>query len=163
MGPVGHATVSTIVGSGVWAGTGSLEAGALTLGVGVLMDADHLFDYYQWYVKRRQDKFYVLLHAWEYSLVGLALLVSLFYHPLFLATVAAHLSHMATDQLHNRVAPWGYFITYRIIKRFDAATLAPNHSASNAYWRILSVVPYGKRLAPWFQSRVDQFPLSADD
>ena len=92
MGPVGHATVSTIVGSGVWAGTGSLEAGALTLGVGVLMDADHLFDYYQWYVKKRQDRIYVFLHAWEYSLIGLTLLVSLFYHPLFLATVAAHLS-----------------------------------------------------------------------
>ena len=32
MGPVGHASVSTVVGGGVWAATGSLEAGALTLG-----------------------------------------------------------------------------------------------------------------------------------
>ena len=131
MGPVGHATVSTVVGGGVWAATGSLKAGALTVAVGVLMDADHAYDFYQWYIRRNQDKIFVFLHAWEYSIVGLALLASVFYHPLFLATVAAHLSHVITDQLHNRVSPLGYSITYRIIKGFDASVIAPHHSASN--------------------------------
>jgi hypothetical protein len=163
MGPVGHASVSTVVGAGVWAATGSLEAGVLTLGVGVLMDVDHIYDYYQMYIRKRHDKFYVLFHAWEYSVIGIALLASVFYHPLFLATVAAHLSHVITDQLHNHVSPLGYSIIYRIIKRFDAGTLAPKHNPATSYWRLLKALPYGKRLAPWFQKRVAEAKGPAED
>jgi len=155
MGPVGHASVSTVVGGGVWAATGSLQAGVFTLAVGVLMDADHLYDYYQWYIKKRPEKIFVLLHAWEYSIAGLAVLAAVFYHPLFLAVVAAHLSHVITDHLHNHLSPLGYSIIYRIVKKFDASVIAPQHSPSEAYWHFLAVLPYGKRLAPWFQSRVD--------
>jgi hypothetical protein len=156
MGPIGHTVVSSAVGGGVWAATGSLEAGALTLGIGVLMDVDHLYDYYQMYIRKRPGKFYVLFHAWEYSLIGIALLASVFFHPLFLAAVAAHLSHVITDQLHNHVAPLGYSIIYRIIKRFDAASLAPRLDPETSYWRLLNALPYGKRLAPWFQRRANE-------
>lgn len=163
MGPVGHASVSTVVGGGVWAVTGSLPAGALTLAVGVLMDADHFYDFYQMYIQKRHDKFYVLLHAWEYSIVGIALLASVFYHPLFLATLAAHLSHVISDQLHNHVSPLGYSIIYRIIKRFDAATVAPRHNPATSYWQLLKVLPYGRRLAPWFQRRVAEASASGTE
>ena len=156
MGPVGHAGVSTVVGGVVWAATGSLEAGALTLGVGVLMDIDHIYDYYQMYVRRKPDKFYVIFHAWEYSIIGIALPASVFYHPLFLAAVAAHLSHVITDQLHNHVSPLGYSIIYRIIHKFDSKNLAPRHDPATSYWRLLKVLPYGKRLAPWFQKRAQE-------
>lgn len=155
MGPLGHTVVSAVVGGGVWAATGSWSAGGLTVAVGVLMDADHLYDYYQWYIKKRPDKLYVLLHAWEYSIAGLALLAAEFYHPLFLAVVAAHLSHVITDHFYNRVAPLGYSIIYRIVKKFDASVIAPRHSPSKAYWHFLDVLPFGRRLAPWFQSRVE--------
>ena len=163
MGPVGHATVSTVVGAGVWAVTGSPAAGALTLGVGVLMDVDHIYDYYQMYIRKRPDKFYVFFHAWEYSIIGIALLASLFYHPLFLATVAAHLSHVVTDQLHNQVSPLAYSIIYRIIKRFDSEYLAPRHDPATSYWQLLKVVPFGKRLAPWFQRRVQAAEAPHED
>ena len=76
MGPVGHASVPTLVGGRVWAATRSLEAGALTLAVDVLIDVDHVFDYYQWYIRRRQDKLYVFLQTWEYSMTGLAIRAS---------------------------------------------------------------------------------------
>jgi len=156
MGPVGHAGVSTVVGGVVWAATGSLEAGALTLGVGVLMDIDHIYDYYQMYVRRKPDKFYVIFHAWEYSIIGIALLASVFYHPLFLAAVAAHLSHVITDQLHNHVSPLGYSIIYRMLHKFDSKNLAPRHDPATSYWRLLKVLPYSKRLAPWFQKRAQE-------
>lgn len=157
MGPVGHTVVSSAVGGGVWAVTGSPAAGVLTLGVGVLMDLDHLYDFYHWYIRRKPEKFYVLLHAWEYSIIGILLLASVFYHPLFLATVAAHLSHVITDHLHNHLNPLGYSIIYRITKKFDAGTIAPEHDPATSYWQLLGVVPWGKRLAPWFQKRVDQW------
>ncbi len=163
MGPIGHAGISTVVGGGVWAATRSPEAGALTLAVGVLMDVDHVFDYYHWYIRRRQDKIYVLLHAWEYSIAGLALLASVFYHPLFLAAVAAHLSHVITDHLYNHMAPLGYSIVYRIVKRFDASVIAPRHSPTGAYRQLLKVLPFGNRLEPWFQKRVVPAPAPSDD
>ena len=43
MCPSRHATV---VGGGVWVATGSLQTGGLIVAVDVLMDADHLYDYY---------------------------------------------------------------------------------------------------------------------
>jgi hypothetical protein len=134
----------------------------LTLAIGVLMDADHIYDYYQWYIKRRPDKIFVLLHAWEYSIAGMAVL-AVFHHPLFLAAVAAHLSHVITDHLHNQMSPLGYSIIYRIIHRFDASVIAPRHSPSTAYWHFLGILPYGKRLAPWFQRRVGPARVSADE
>jgi hypothetical protein len=82
---------------------------------------------------------------------GLFVLASVFYHPLFLAAVAAHLSHVITEHLHNNMSPLGYSIIYRIINRFNASVIAPRHNPSDAYWQILDVLPYGKRLAPWFK------------
>jgi hypothetical protein len=120
MRPVGHTSVATLVGGGVWAATRPLETGASTLAVGVLMDVDHVSDYYQWHIRRRQDKLYVFLQTWEYSIIGLAIPASGFYPPLFVGTVAAHLSHVITDHLQNHMSPLGYSIIYRIIKRFDS-------------------------------------------
>ena len=82
MGPIGHAAVSSAVGIGVGAATGSPEAGALALGFGVLMDVDHLYDIYRWYVKGQSNRVYILLHAWEYSVAGLVVLAAVFFHPL---------------------------------------------------------------------------------
>ena len=85
-----HTAVSSAVGVGVGAATGPPEAGALALGFGVLMDVDHLYDFYRWYVKGRSNRFYILFHAWKYSVAGLVVLAAVFFHPLLLATVAAH-------------------------------------------------------------------------
>ena len=127
----------------------------MTLGFGVLMDADHLYDFYQWYVKGRPNRVFVFLHAWEYSAAGLLTLALVFYHPLLLAVVLAHLAHVTTDHLHNRLRPLAYFITYRLLKRFDRAFLAPNMNVIQAYrgWPLL--LPFGRRLQPWFQRRIE--------
>ena len=155
MGPVGHAVISGSVGVAVGAATGSPAAGGLALGVGVLMDSDHLYDFYQWYIRGKSNRIYILFHAWEYPALGVIALAALFFHPLLLAVVLAHLAHVATDHLHNRLHPFAYFITYRILKRFDTKFITPGHNVMNSYrgWPLL--IPFGKRLLPWFRRRIE--------
>ena len=102
MGPVGHCAISAGIGAGVWGITGSSAAGGAALAVGVLIDVDHLVDFYQWYVRRKRNKIYQFFHAWEYSIIGLLLLGVFFYHSVPLATALAHLGHVATDHFRNR-------------------------------------------------------------
>ena len=136
----------------MWAVTGSLPAAALTLTVGVLMDVDHVYDYYKWYIRRQPNKIYLWFHAWEYSIAGLLLLIW-FYHPLLLAAVLAHLAHVITDHFHNQLSPLGYSLTYRIARGFEAPSIAPTHNVSTTYWHLLKALPFGRRLAPWFERR----------
>ena len=155
MGPVGHTLVSSAVGVGVGAFTKSPEAGGIALGVGVLMDADHLFDFYQWYIRGKSNRIFVLLHAWEYSAIGVVMLAAVFFHPFLLAVVLAHMLHVASDQIHNRVAPFSYFIIYRVAKRFDSAYIAPGYNVMYAYRGWPMLIPFGERLLPWFRRRVE--------
>ena len=123
--------------------------------MGVLIDVDHLFDYYRWYVLRKRSKIFLLFHAWEYSVVGLLLVGLVFYHPILLAAVLAHLGHIATDHFHNRTAPWGYFITYRALVGFDTSRILPNQDVRLSYKSWLGMVPFGKRIEPWFERKIE--------
>ena len=94
MGPVGHSAISAGIGAGVWDITDSPAAGGVALGVGVLTDVDHLFDFYRWYVRRKKGKIYLFFHAWEYSIIGLLMLAFIYYHPVLLAVVLAGLPQL---------------------------------------------------------------------
>ena len=155
MGPIGHSVISSGVGVGVGIATGSPEAGALALGVGVLMDVDHAYDFYRWYVNGRPDQIAMVLHAWEYSLVGLVALGAGVYHPLFLALVLAHLAHVATDHFHNGTHRFTYFMVYRVAKRFSTAEILPGHNVMLAYKYWPKMLPYGWKLLPWYRRRVE--------
>ena len=154
MGPVGHTLISGVVGGGIWVVTGSTAAVPLAVGVGVLMDGDHLYDFHQWYIKRRRDKVYLLLHAWEYSMAGLVVLALGFYHPLFLATVLVHLTHVATDHWHNGLSRFGYSIIYRMVKRFDVSFVSPHYDMTTQYQGFPRLLPFGRLLEPWFRRRI---------
>jgi len=155
LGPVGHSAISAVIGAGVWGVTGSPAAGGVALGVGVLTDVDHLFDFYRWYIRRKKGRIFLLFHAWEYSMAGLLLVGLVYYHPLLLAAVLAHLGHIATDHLHNRLSPWGYFITYRVLVRFDTARITPNHNVLHSYQSWPRMVPFGKRIEPWYRRKIE--------
>ena len=155
MGPVGHTVISSALGVVVGAATGSPEAGATALGVGVLMDLDHLFDFYQWYIRGKGKRIYLLLHAWEYSAAGVIALAAAFFHPLFLALVLAHLTHVATDHFHNRLPPRAYFISYRIAKKFDTAYITPGSNVMYSYINWHRMLPFNSRLSPWFRRRIE--------
>ena len=160
MGPIGHTVVSTGIGGGIWIATDSGEAVALAVGVGVLMDLDHLYDYYQQYIRGHLNRTYLFLHAWEYSFAGLGILVMVLYHPLLLAIVLAHLAHVTNDHLFNRLHPLAYFITYRVLIGFDAASISPDHDPLTGHRKWLRHIPLGHLLEPWIQRRVHQI-LSA--
>jgi len=155
LGPVGHATISAGIGAGVWGATGSPVAGGVALGMGVMTDTDHLYDFYRWYIRRKQGQLFLLFHAWEYSVAGFLVLALVYYHPVLLAVTLAHLGHVATDHFHNRLTPWSYFITYRVMKRFDAAQVAPGKNIMAAYQSWPGLFPFGKQLQPWYQRKIE--------
>ena len=155
MGPIGHSAISTGIGVGIWGITGSPAAGGAALGVGVLTDLDHLIDYYQWYIRRKKNRIFLFFHAWEYGMIGLMVLSIFYYHPIFLAAVLAHLGHVATDHFHNRMAPWGYSITYRAFVQFDRTRITPHHNVLRSYESWLRMVPFGSRLEPWYQRKIE--------
>jgi len=147
--------VSAGIGAGVWGVTGSPAAGAVAFGVGVLTDVDHLFDFYRWYARRKKSRIYMFFHAWEYSIAGLLLVGFAYYHPLLLAAALAHLGHIAADHFYNGLTRWSYFITYRSSIRFDAARIAPDRNVLHAYESWPLMVPFGKRIQPWYQRRIE--------
>ena len=83
------------------------------------------------------------------------LLVGIFYyHPLLFAAAVAHLGH-ATDHSHNSISPWGYSITYRAFVRFETARVTPNHNVVDSYKLWLNLIPFGTRLQPWYQRKIE--------
>jgi hypothetical protein len=110
--------------------------------VDVLTNVDHLFDYYRWYAPRQKDRVYLLFHAWEYSIAGLLIFGLIYYHPILLAKVLPHLGHVATGHFPNRLAPWGYFLTYRAFVRFDSSCITPNHNVLHSYKFWPSLFPF---------------------
>ena len=157
MGPLGHTVISGAVGGGVWLATGSAAAAGAAMGAGVLIDVDHLYDYYQRYIKRRQNKVYVLFHAWEYSLIGLLILTIAFYHPVLLGLLLGHLSHVATDHSVNRLSPFGYSIIYRLFKSFDRSYIAPQNHERHSYGIFKKLLPFDRWLEHWLDRRIERW------
>ena len=162
MGPIGHAVISSAVAGGTWAITGSPAAAGVALGVGVLMDVDHLYDYYQRYVKGKKDRVYVLFHAWEYPMI-MSFISLVFYHPFLLAVILGHLAHVTTDHVWNRLTPFAYSITYRAIKGFDSRHIAPHHHVMDSYRSLPRLLPLGHRVEPWFQRKIAPWFLARID
>jgi len=160
MGPVGHTVISGAVGGGVWLATGSPAAAGAAFGTGVLIDVDHLYDYYQRYVKRRQNKLYVLFHAWEYSLIGLLILTMALYHPVLLGVLLGHLSHVVTDHLVNRLSPFGYSITYRLFRRFHGAYITPHNHEEHSYGSLNRLRSFDRWPEHWLKGRMEEWLLA---
>ncbi len=155
MGPVGHAAISTVVGASVWGVTGSPLAGGVTAGVGVLVDVDHLVDLYQSWIRGKTHLVIVPFHGWEYSIAALLVLCFAFYHPVFLAVIIGHLSHVATDHFHNRLTPLGYFVLYRAWVRFDAHKIAPGRDSAYFHHNLTSFFPFKGLWEPWYLRKVE--------
>ena len=155
MGPVGHSAISTVVGASIWGITGSPLAGAVAAGVGVLVDADHLVDLYQSCIRLKPNLVVVPLHGWEYSVAGILVLWFAFYHPVFLAVIIGHLSHVATDHLHNRLTPLGYFVLYRAWVRFDARKIAPGRGSTYFHHHVTSSFPFRGLWESWYLRKVE--------
>ena len=85
-------------------------------------------------------------HAWEYTVAGFIAL-AFWYHPIFLAAMLGHLSHMVIDQITNNVGPLSYSMVYRIRRGFVRSDLSPNLFKDSAL-PLLSETPLWGRAEP---------------
>ncbi len=135
----------------MWAATGSPGAVAASVATGVLVDADHVIDFYNFYVRKDRSRLLLLGHGWEYTALGFAAYLSIWGHPWMLAAVLGHLGHLIADHLWNRPAHLlGYSIVYRASIGFRRQrvfteiepTLSAALGASIPFWdRFESVMP----------------------
>ncbi len=124
LGPIGHTAVSVGIGTGVWAATGEPLAVPAAFAAGVLNDADHLVDYYLWYIKDDRRRLILAFHGWEYAVAGVALAALVWAHPALLAAALAHAGHLVGDQVANRPGSlFTYSLVYRARARFERTRL----------------------------------------
>ena len=120
MGPIGHTAVSVGIGAAVWAATREPLALPAAFVAGALNDADHLLDYYLWFVRKDRRRLYLIFHAWEYAVVALALSLTIWQHPVLLAAALGHIGHLIGDQLANRPkSKLAYSMVFRMSAGFD--------------------------------------------
>ena len=110
--------ISLSIGGAVWAVTKSPYSMVAATVTGVMIDIDHLVEYYRWFVKEDNSKVFYFLHSYE-------LLVPVFlagylsgWDPVVVGISFAFLGHLLTDQLVNPMMPLAYFFTYRALKGF---------------------------------------------
>ena len=120
MSPVKHTAIALGVGTAVWAASGEPLAVPTAIAAGVLIDADHLIDFYLWFKKRDARRLYLILHTWELSAVGGLVWLAFWSHPLLLAAILAHVGHLVGDFVANRPKSiLTYSLLFRAVLRFD--------------------------------------------
>ncbi len=147
MGPIGHTAVSLGLGGVAWAATGSPLALPVAVTTGVLVDVDHVIDFFDSKDRGRACHMLRPFHAWEYLLLTLAVLLIFSQHPLLLVAFLGYLSHLLLDQFANRVHPLAYFIVYRAAHGFRRRQLTP-YVFSESYQPVEEAVPWWGRLEP---------------
>ena len=84
----------------------------VAVATGVLIDSDHVTDVFGPEFMGPRPHMVRFFHAWEYTAAGFIAL-GFWYHPIILAAVLGHLSHMVFDQVTNQVRPLAYSLLYR--------------------------------------------------
>ena len=147
MKPAGHIAISTALGGGIAVATGEPAALATAVGAGVLIDADHTLDYYQWYGKGRRERVFYLLHGWEYGALLVAVGFIFGWNPLLLAAALAYLAHIMADQIANSGYPLTYSLLYRAMHGFNMSRVSP-WRVDGPPPRLRDLVPLGNALVP---------------
>ncbi|MEI8176519.1 MAG: hypothetical protein WCG78_06590 [Candidatus Omnitrophota bacterium] len=136
MKPKNHIIASGIVSTGVYIVTHSPVSGVVSFLAGVLIDLDHLIDYYLNYGATyklghiytaldecRLSRVYLFLHSFE--------LLVLFWVAVFLvplngiccAIALGFTQHIFLDQYYNPVTPRAYFLSYRYAHKFTKESI----------------------------------------
>ena len=118
MKPPGHAVVSLGIGAIVWGVTKSPYSVLAAFLTGVLIDLDHLVEYYSWFVREERSEVWFFLHSYELAVPAFLAGYMSGWDPVVLGVSAGFLGHVLTDQVVNPMRPLAYFFTYRAIKGF---------------------------------------------
>ena len=65
MKPPGHAIISLTIGGGLWGVTKSPYSLVSAFLTGVMIDIDHLPEFYRWFVKGDNTKVWFFFHSYE--------------------------------------------------------------------------------------------------
>lgn len=130
-----HFLVSSAIAIFLWLKYRDIKLLVITYFMGVLVDLDHLFDYFFWsgwhfnlaeflnpsvYVKPT-GKVFVFLHGWEYLLLlcFIAKKLKREIPGIYPALFFPYLCHLLIDQSPFMRAPLAYFFFYRLINNFN--------------------------------------------
>ena len=131
---VEHFFSAFLVGCIGWLLSGNLYCVPSALIFGWLIDADHLCDFFFYFIRARKlnlaliergdyfkmnDMVIVPLHAWE--ITSLLALLGIFipeYRALYLTAATAHGTHLLQDQIAYRIRLFGYSLISRKSKSF---------------------------------------------
>ena len=125
-----HMIVTAPIAAGTYYFTHSWLYVAMAIFLGVLIDVDHVLDYIReegkfnmkgLFVKSYAGDFtalYVFFHAWEYIPLSWIVGAAIGNYTFSVVFSIAYGAHMLADQLMNNVKPFGYFLIYRIMKKF---------------------------------------------
>jgi hypothetical protein len=124
--------VSGIISACLWFHFKSFACAAVSFLAGVLIDLDHLIDFYAnnrftLSLKRiccaclriRFRRLYILLHSYELLLVLWLAIFAFSLSDVWKAAAIGLTQHIIFDQLTNPMTRYGYFLTYRLARRFD--------------------------------------------
>ena len=142
MRPVYHAIASTVLSAGVYAVTKSVPAAAVQWVGGVLIDTDHIAEYFARKKGRRSfsdffsiqmnesfEKIVFPFHGWELAVV-FGFLAGLFATPVVGFSLWLGMTqHLAFDQAVNPARPFSYFIIFRMVHKFKTAVCFPSSTA----------------------------------
>ena len=137
-----HIYASAAAGGAAYALTGSPAMAVSCLLSGVLLDVDHLLDYwllsdepftvkgfFSWCHEQRWKKIYLVLHSYELYLL-LLLAASLFPGRVFAGVLLGTGLHLLMDQLGNKALnKWFYFMTFRYRSGFASGALTTGRGA----------------------------------
>lgn len=111
----------------------SLTGGLVSFLGGVLIDLDHVLDYYvnNGFTLKIRDvyngccdavglrKIYLFLHSYELLAIFWAIIFITTPGNIWVALAIGVTQHMIVDTITNRLAPFGYMFTYRAKKGFE--------------------------------------------
>ncbi|MBI4350366.1 MAG: hypothetical protein HY550_02900 [Elusimicrobia bacterium] len=131
-----HVCASAAAGAAVWGSTGSAAMAVSCLASGILLDADHLLDFYllagepfsvkgfvSWCDELRWEKIYLALHSYELYVL-LVLAARLFPGEILYGVLLGMGLHLFMDQTGNKpLNKWFYFMTFRYRSGFAKSAL----------------------------------------
>ena len=138
MRPIGHVVTSAVSAGIVSSVTQSIMAGLSCFVAGVLIDLDHLMDYYLFkgftlsYREFSQAMYQVLLprhilllHSYELILLYWIWIILAGIGPVGWGVGVGLTVHLVMDQLFNKHSPGAYFFIYRAINGFRTSAMFP--------------------------------------
>lgn len=129
--PPGHIMASGVISLFVWAYFRSFGCAVVSFAAGVLIDIDHLLDYYanlgftlnakKVYgacCEMRLDKLYLAFHSYELVMLLWIAIYAFSLSNIWRAAAIGMTQHLIFDQFTNPIKLPSYFLAYRIANRF---------------------------------------------